>query len=1361
MIEAAVGLVSDYIVGKLTDHIDELITDLKDKREFQKFRKSLGNWISEFIYKNETSILETSEFDDYLKYYNPIEHILLYITDANSSQYSESQFISHEISEIVEHLNARGRIVTSNDNAVITELIKGLFDLLKTYFESKISLDQIALKYAITQLIKKTDILVSESPKPTTAKLSYAPLSDIIERKAAPFKYIQESSLYFHMDETADLYKICQNERRVILLGDAGSGKTTVLKQVAHHACDDYYTLLIPLSDYSGEEIEHLIRPSYPDYAGLSMFLIFDAFDEIGEKNRDDFARRLNSFIANHPSTRILISVRNNFYKFSNDEGKGSTFNSFKEYGLCPLTTDDIRDYSEQNEIDYSILSDELYRTGVRELSYNPFYLTCLVKLMKKYSHLPTKKELMNEIVKVSFQFDKDKYTNPDVVSESEYKLMQLLKKIAFAMQCMGDKVHICMKDYQSILTEENDRKLMRYSSLFYKNDNEQWQFEHNNFREYLAAKYLNELELEKIKEVLCYDEEKTKIRESWMNVISYLILLYEDNDLFEWLRDVSDSVLVKFEASRMDDEARSGIFIKIFNSYAEKNMWINHSHNSVDELVNFGQSAATLKFLLKEIQKPRHYWALSNALHLLNRFDDLYLKNEETRTVLYDCVLSSETREYEKETAVCALANLGLQTTEITASLINMLETQKSEYFHNGVVYYLIHCGLQEDCIDVLIKELEYSNKQNRGYAGNIEWKIKNAILEIQGRNAIQKVLEYYSVKEYHSSNKKEIFQHLMSRAIYFYQNGDHTVFDVVFHVLLSSQKHYHTVLADICKQFFVKTNTVSKAFEKAVELYLQGSENNDLVLEFLFYIGDEQCVETLTKTYDEKPVIYNQLFWSFTINLPFDSKYLSRCTELLQGNGVAVPPPRKYIDFERIRKEGNQIYFDALFDKAQYQKLIEKLVEIVDDSQVTYDIIQDRFLNLHNHGTLEHEMLLPVVWDIHECNFEDQQVSHFTSQIQDWHWFAISNIYECLSRNAYEVNITEEQMEYIREYCNCAIKEIDFSTEIRDSRNNGTTHSWRLLYFCFFADYFNLEYPKEIVRKLTVVPKHLFDSANSNDRIFSCYVTARLTYDELCECVKHNIVNCSLCLWSKMEHIKFCKENKLSYALDLAEQVCTDSKIDSYDKSVALEYIAVIRGDEKNGYDYIYSNFLATEDEKLLDAIVNVTLSIQSPLLTTRLEEVNDYSENKEKYLEQLIKLQSEFGLIRYYEIAKDKMTIPDYSDHNYTGLTDAISEINSSKLLPLLIELQSLLFTEGFIDHPHFGLRRSLSKAFFNIAKKHDADVLKALEAYLNKGNITSHEKSFCNFVIADIEDACKQRNDIPWSIRKIKQFLKENE
>lgn len=1360
MIKKVADLALEYITGKLTDHIDEQISDFKDKREFKEFRESLENWTNDFIRRYETSIIERSEFDDYLTHYNIVEHMFCYIIDENFSQDIESQFIAKKIDEVVKYLNSRGRSITSDDNSIITEFVNGLFELIKKYFYTKASIDQRALIYAITQLMRKTCNLAPEPSRVTSEKLRYDHLSDIIERKAVPFKYIQDSNICLHMDEVDDLYEICQKERRIVLLGDAGCGKTTVLKQVSHHACDDYHTLFISLSDYSGQEIDYLISNSYPDYKSLSLFLIFDAFDEAGERNRDTFARKLNLFISNYPRTTVLISVRNNFYMFSCGEEGVSKFTEFKEYGLYPLTGNDIRDYSERNGIDFQTFNAELNRNGLRTLSYNPFYLVNLIKLMKEKSHLPAKRELMNEIIKMSFRLDKNKFMNPDIVYEREYDLRRLLQKVAFAMQCMEDKVHISTINYQHLFNVE-ERKLLCYSSLFLQNDNEEWQFEHNNFREYLAAEYLGDLELETIKEVLCCNKEKTKIRESWENVISYLVLIYERNDLFEWMKDISDSLLVKFEISRVDDVARNDIFIKIFNSYAEKNMWINHGQNSVEELVNFGQSATTLKFLLKEIENPRHYWALSNALNLLNSFDNLYNKDEAIRNVLYECIISNEIREYEKKTAICTLANLDLQTTEITISLINMLESEKSEYFHNGVVYYIIHCNLQEDYIDVLLNELEYSDKHYKGYACNIGWKVKNAILQIQGKNAIQKILEYYSSKENHSSDKKEIFQHLIDRMIYFYQNGDHMVFDVVFRTLLSSQNHYHTILADNYNQFFTQTNTVSKAFDKAVELYLQGAENNDIVFEFLFYLVDDENIEKLIKHYEEQPAVYGQLFLSFTVNLAFDNKYLSRCTELLQINGVEVPPPRKPIDYEGIRKQGNQIYFDSLFDGEKYQNLIEKLVEMVGEPQITYDTIQDKFLNIQNYETIEHEMLMPVVWDIHEINFEDQQVLHFTSHIQDWDGFSISNIYKCISTNYYKIDITEAQKNYINIYCDYVIQAIDFSAEISDKNNNEVSYSWRLLYFCFFTDYFSFEYSKEIVKKLTVVPRYLFDRNYSDERIFSNYITTHLTFDELCECVKNNIENRSLCLWSKMEHIKFCKENKLPYALQLAEEICLNPKIDSYNKYIVLEYIAIIKDDEKNGYDYIYSNFLASEDENLLNAIIDVTMSIQSPRLVLRLEEININSDNKDKYLLQLIKLQSKLGLQRYYEIAEEKMKTPDYSEDNYTALTEAISQIDRLELLPLLIQLQDLLFTEDFVDHSPFGLHNSLSKALINTAKKHDEAVFEALEKCLNKENIAPRERSFCNFIIINIENACKQKNDTPWSIQKIKHFLKENE
>lgn len=405
------------------------------------------------------------------------------------------------------------------------------------------------------------------------------------------------------------------------MLGDAGCGETIVLKQTAHYACNEYYTLFIPLSDYAGGEISDLIFINYPEYENLPLFLIFDAFDEVRENDRYTFARKLNSFVGHNKNATVLVSARNNFYKFADKDGNGSTLKGFKEYTLCSLTQNDIAVYSKNNGVDNDTFISELYRHGLHNMVYNPFYLKILVELMEENSLLPDKKTLMDEIIKKSFKFDKTKYSSPDVVINNEYKLMTLLQKVAFAMQCLGNKVYIDSFNYQKLF-DEDERDLINYSSLFLKNSNEQWQFEHNNFREYLAAKYLCDLDIEEIKGVICYDTEKSKIRNSWVNVISYLMLIYEENDLLNWLNDVSESLLVKVERSRIDENLRDDIFKRIFNSFADKNAWISYGDNSTDELVEFSQSIESLNFLINEIRNPRNFWALSNALVLISHYN-------------------------------------------------------------------------------------------------------------------------------------------------------------------------------------------------------------------------------------------------------------------------------------------------------------------------------------------------------------------------------------------------------------------------------------------------------------------------------------------------------------------------------------------------------------------------------------------------------------------------------------------------------------------------------------------------------------------------------------------------------------------
>lgn len=781
MIESVIERLRDVLFDEITNKLKQAI---EDKQELQTFQDNLQHWIQEFISKNETTIINSSDFSRYIEHYNIIGRIVEYITVYESQHIDEKTFINSEIEKIIEFLKDNNNVIASNDRTVITDFVNGIFNNIKNHFFSKLPIESTPILYEVNQLRNE----ISEPQNKVQKKFFVNP--NLIERTVISYDHIQDLALYYNLNERKNLYDVCQKERYVILLGEAGSGKTIALKQTAHYACDEYHTLLISLSNYTGEEINNLICNEYSKFENLSLFLIFDAFDEINEKDRYTFARKLNSFVEHHKNAIVLVSDRNNFYKFSDKDGNCSTFAGFKEYTLCQLTKDDIVTYSKDNGIDYDTFNSELYRHGLHSIVYNPFYLKILVELMKENSHLPSKKELMDEIIKKSFNFDKNKYINPPVINNDEYKLVLLLQKIAFSMQCMGDKVSISEFDYQSLF-DNSERTLISYSSLFLKNSNNQWQFEHNNFREYLAAKYLCDLDIEEIKGVICYDKEKSKIRNSWINVISYLMLIYEDDDLLNWLNDVSESLLVKVERSRIGVERRNDIFKRIFNSFANKNAWITRGNNSIEELVEFAQSSETLDFLISEIRNPQNRWSLSNALVLIAIYNStLFKKRDDVRNTLKDCILSSSTDDYQKRLAMTALAELKLNTDEITELLIDLFNTKQTDEIRYGVVCYIVDSNIYEKHIDFLMQQWQYSKPHyDNDNAINIIYKVERAFENTHEKEAVRTLIKYFEDLNYCDFRNSEIYDHIIIQAIDFYKNGDESFFTDILNSVITNK--------------------------------------------------------------------------------------------------------------------------------------------------------------------------------------------------------------------------------------------------------------------------------------------------------------------------------------------------------------------------------------------------------------------------------------------------------------------------------------------------------------------------------------------------------------------------------------------
>ena len=120
--------------------------------------------------------------------------------------------------------------------------------------------------------------------------------------------------------------------------------------------------------------------------------------------------------------------------------------------------------------------------------------------------------------------------------------------------------------------------------------DNEKWEFTHNNFREYLTARFLSQKKLDYVLSIIALKDNDKVIRNSWYNTFAYLVLIYKNNDLINWVKQNDPVKLLKFELSRIDEKTRKEIFIAVFEDLVHKNMWLSALIDNVYEYAKFGE---------------------------------------------------------------------------------------------------------------------------------------------------------------------------------------------------------------------------------------------------------------------------------------------------------------------------------------------------------------------------------------------------------------------------------------------------------------------------------------------------------------------------------------------------------------------------------------------------------------------------------------------------------------------------------------------------------------------------------------------------------------------------------------------------
>lgn len=1174
----------------------------------------------------------------------------------------------------------------------------------------------------------------------------YEQPENYIHRVVAPYDLVQHGgiNLLYNQEQIKKLSEVCAEKRRIVLLGEAGGGKSVELKNLAFILQNQYgrMPVYMQLNSYVDETIDNLIAEQCKNITMENVVLIFDGYDEIEAKNLNTFARRLNVYAKKHPEQIIVISTRNNFYKNALDKTNVGTFNDFKEYALCPIEEIDIKEFLKNKEIDSVRFFEEVQNKKLEEQIQNPFFLIKLADLFLKEGHLPNQDEIMEKLIYTRFKEDEIKYAVTIDVEDKKSSIVQSLEQLAFSMQCLK-RTYLLEEEYQMLLNS-GQRNWIRYSGIWCKSNGNRWQFEHNNFREYLVAKYLCKKTIDEIIDLVTYKENKKEIKASWVNTLSFLMLIYDGEELSKWLIDTEPSIVVGFEISRIDLMTRANILCSILEDYKNKNMWISWNKNTEDELALFGQAESSIEYLMNEIGKPANFRSQSNALHIITAMTEFFGKEEDVRACLFSCCFCNDTGNYEVKAAILALANSKLYKKDDINILLDKFSEENNTEIRYALYCYILEYNLQNECIDFVLRGINVLHERAEENFSE-RYRIQDILMSLDEYESIHKTLEYFNInKDYDRVMEwfKDAFNSLCLNAEKIYVAGKKEILKDIRAIFIKSSFQFEHISMNATKEFLKNTDNIYSTYEYILEN--MRDDNSIFILEIIM---NESCIDDFMERYQEDEITNKYLFISYVKRLRKGCYRYDELRELLRKKDEIIIDEKEIIDYELIKKEGKQKYFNSLFSKEEYQKLINDLANLSNGLDTVYEELD----HISFQQTNKRYELVKVSCDIERNGFKDRRIINFISYV-DWDDFAIMHIYKELE-NKNELIISVAQEDYIREFCLKNVNKINFDKDFTYGKDGSTSFSWGAVLCMFFADYFSIEYDHSIVLNMLMIPKFVFGKEKNVNEQFSKYVIERLKPEEIQKQVCINIKEKTIEGTLAELYLQYCKENNMEDAFSLANRIILDEEYTEWIRRTALEYLC-----EMDREEYILEKIMPKASTVVLNLIIDKLIQRKDTRIINRLIKENQISKDELLYLKPLIVMENEYGLKKYYDISKKNNSIPDFTDdNNVSPLTDAIGEIKEERNLDYIIKLCELALSKDFKDKSSWGLYNSVSKALKNICQNNAIIVIEKLEKAKKQNSDNQEFKSFCNHKLAEIKTQFYNQQDEPWKINDIKKYL----
>lgn len=328
---------------------------------------------------------------------------------------------------------------------------------------------------------------------------------------------------------TNSVSELFKKSRYITLLGNAGSGKSTIVKYLFLNAIDSNFKIPIKIElrylndfngnliDYIKERIFKLERIATNDriierLLSSGKYIIFlDGYDEITSSKKERLTKEIDDLVKLYAENCYLLTSR----PYTNID----LLPLFNNYEVCELNDEDINQFiNKQIPNEESELCDKIKEAvhNPENISYksflsNPLLLSMFILTFQSYSNIPQKRsefysQVFDALFSVHDSMSKLAYVREKQSGLPKEQFVEVLKlfsfisyfdeKFIFSSNYLEQKLNI-IKDKKKNISFDNSKLVndLQVAIGILNKEGTEFTFPHRSLQEYFAALYISNLD--------------------------------------------------------------------------------------------------------------------------------------------------------------------------------------------------------------------------------------------------------------------------------------------------------------------------------------------------------------------------------------------------------------------------------------------------------------------------------------------------------------------------------------------------------------------------------------------------------------------------------------------------------------------------------------------------------------------------------------------------------------------------------------------------------------------------------------------------------------------------------------------------